>query len=133
MNTKTNGKAIKDALKIIGATNTLWGWKADSRKAKNADKVSGMNYWIAEGILTFEGEDGKTADVYIGQDYQICGFIDKTALMLLRNIGDATCVEVILEDGYLVFRECHKRMVLNNRFKRYEPLANGFDLWEAAA
>lgn len=129
---KTSGKDIKSALKQIGATNTFWGWKSDKNK-KNANKVNGFNYWIADGVLTFEGGDGQTADVYIGQDYQICGFIDKTALMLLRNIGNQTCVEVYIEDGYLVFKECHERMTLNNRFKLYEPMANNFTLQEAVA
>ena len=133
----TTGKDITQALKAVGANNVFrvraqayyfadWRNRIDTMGKEK--KTSGLNWWIAEGVLTFEGADGTTADVSIeGADYQECGFLDKTAISGLRQLGKASCVTVTISDGHLVFTEKTERMRLSSRFAIHEPAAdNGY-------
>ena len=117
-----NGKAFKQALKSIGANNVF------TQLDKSHKKVKGLNYWIAEGVMTFEGAYSKIANMQIGdpqgKDYQVCGFLDKTSIMLIRNFASNTKVDVSLIEEKLVFSETLERVVIHSRFKMYEPAAS---------
>ena len=128
----TNGKAIRQALYDLGAQNVfraeaytlvdrLYGKPQVDKKL-----VVGLNWWIANGYLTFEGGNGVTIGVPIpGADYQRCGFLDKIAIQGLRQIANFTVVKITIENEMLVFTEQHKRMHLSMRFHVLEPVADG--------
>ena len=98
----------------------------DGKPFTRTQKVAGLNWWIADGALTFEGGDGQATSVTLpGADYQRCGFLDKIAIQGLRQIANFTVVKVAIENEMLVFTEQHERMHLSMRFHVLEPVAEG--------